>query len=125
MRATASVRGTSAPAPCWGRVPGVYRSRAVAYLPDGRTLALGEARPNSPRLAMRWLRKRAEQLAEQLDAPYARPVRGWIADTVEHGWALAGLTQGHTYVFRVTDDEGTLYLLTAEPAALTAIPRPC
>lgn len=59
-----------------------------------------------------------------MDEPYARPVQGWLADTEEQGWALDGLTQGETYVFRAVDDEGTLYVLTAEPAALTARPRP-
>jgi hypothetical protein len=46
-------------------------------------IVLGECRANSPRLAMRWMRERAEQLTDQLDAPYARPVRAWLRDTEE------------------------------------------
>lgn len=110
-------------APTWGRVQTGYRALAVAQLPNGQSVLLGSLRAKSPRLAMRWLRERAGHVADQVDAPYARPLRSWLIDGLEHQWALDGLARGESYVFRVRDEEGALYVLTAEPATVSVVPR--
>lgn len=98
----------------WGRLRAGFRSRAVAHVRGGPMIPLGEYRANSPRLAVRWVRKRAEQVADQLDAPYARPVRAWLDDADELEWALQFVTAGGPYVFMTMDDQGTRYVFTVE-----------
>lgn len=98
-----------------GRLRTGFRSRAVAHALGGPAIPLGESRTNSPRLAVRWLRERAEDVADQLDASYARPVRAWLRDAEELEWALAFLSVGEPYVYRATDGQGTHYVLTAQP----------
>ncbi len=102
-------------APAWVFLRAGFRAWAVAHTRGGPTIALGECQVNSPRLAMRWVRHRAENLADQLDAPYARPVRTWLRDSAELERALGSLAAGEPYVFRALDDQGTHYLFTAEP----------
>ena len=81
-------------ASAWGRLRAVFCSRAIADARGGPTVALGEYRANSPCLALRWAHDRAGYLADQLDAPYARPVRAWLRDTEELEWALAFVAAG-------------------------------
>lgn len=99
----------------WGRLRAGFRSRAVAHAHGGPVIRLGEYGANSPRLAMCWIRHRAEQLAHQLDAPYALPVHAWLRDTEELKWALEFVTAGQPYVFTARDDQGTRYVFTAAP----------
>ncbi len=108
-------------APEWRRIRGAYHARVVAQEPDGSQvlLSLGEHRADSPRLALRWLRGRVQDVADQLDPPYARPVWAWLVDVNEHAWALDFLAAGDPYVFRATDEDGTRYVFTAEPVALS------
>lgn len=100
-------------APAWGRLRAGFQSRAVAHTHGGPVISLGENRANSPRLAMRWVRDRAEQLAHQLDAPYARPVHAWLGDKEELEWAVEFVTAGQPYVFTARDDQWTRYVFTA------------
>ncbi|KPI01824.1 hypothetical protein OK074_5490 [Actinobacteria bacterium OK074] len=106
---------TAREAPVWGRIRGVYRALAVAHAPGGLRFPLGEHRSCSPRLALRWLRGRARDVADQLDPPYARVVWGWLGDADEHAWALRFVASGEPYVFRAADEGGTRYAFIAEP----------
>ena len=101
-----------------------YQTQAIANLADGRRIDLGSLEVKSPRRAMRWLRKRAEHFADQMDIPYARPLLAWLGDDREQHWALEGLLRGESCVVRVHDDEGTLYVLTAKPSAVGFQPTP-
>lgn len=98
---------------------GVYSARVVAHAPGGPRVPLGEHRADSPRLALRWLRGRAQDVADQMDSPYARVVLAWLDDADEHAWALEFMTAGEPYVFRATDEDGTRYVFTAELVALS------
>ncbi|MCQ4083162.1 hypothetical protein NGB36_21770 [Streptomyces sp. RB6PN25] len=60
------------------------------------------------------MRRRARDIADQLDPPTARPVRHWISDHAEHERALALLARGETYTFTIFDD-ATRYALSAHP----------
>lgn len=111
-------------APTWGRMRTNYQTHAIAYLPSGQSMLLGSFSAKTPRLAMRWLRERAGHVADQLDTPYARPLRSWLHDDLEHQWALDGLLRGERYVVRAWDEEGTLYLLTAKSPTLSIVSRP-
>jgi hypothetical protein len=92
-----------------------YQCEAVAYTPqEGRAFPLGTHPAATPRLALRWLRRRARDIANQLDAPAARPVRHWISDRAEHERALTILARGETYTFTIFDD-ATRYALSAHP----------
>lgn len=92
-----------------------YRCDATARTPqDGRSFPLGSSPATTPRLALRWLRRRARDIADQLDPPAARPARYWIRDDVEHERALSVLTHGETYTFTIFDDS-TRYTLSARP----------
>lgn len=108
--------------PAWGRVLTGYRTQATAHLPGGKHVHLGGVLAKTPRLAIRWLREHAGHVADQLDPPYARPLIAWLDDDQEWQWALSGLVRGESYVVRATDEEGTLYVLTAEPSTVSTVP---
>lgn len=108
--------------PAWGRVLTGYRTQATAHLPGGQRVHLGGVLAKTPRLAIRWLRERTGHVADQLDLPYARPLVAWLHDDQEWQWALDGLARGESYVVRACDEERTLYVLTAEPSAVSTVP---
>lgn len=93
-----------------------YSACLVAHSPGGQRVTLGAHRTDSPRLALRWLRGRTQDVADQCDPPYARPMYAWLVDTAEHARALDLVTAGEPYAFHVTDGDGTRYVFTAEPA---------
>ncbi|MFJ5101056.1 hypothetical protein [Streptomyces sp. NPDC088554] len=74
-------------------------------------------------MAVAWLMLRAEHIADQLDAPAAVPVRGWMADGREHARAVARLGRGETYSYLVRDGS-LVYLLTTAPGVVVASPEP-
>ncbi len=75
---------------------------------------LGAHAADSPRLALRWLRQRADHISDQLDPPAARTVLAWLHDHQAHEHALAVLASGTPYTHTVCDDT-VRYLLTAQP----------
>lgn len=101
-------------APVWGRVRGVYGARLTAHIPGGIQVPLGEHRTSSPHLTLRWLRGRAQDLADQLAAPYAHPLQVWASDKEEQNWALDYVMSGEPYLFWVTDEDGIRYVFLAQ-----------
>ena len=92
-----------------------FHCEAATYTPSTRhSLSLGTSSAATPRLALRWLLHRASQIADQLDAPAAAPVRHWINDQAEHEHALSLLVRNETYTFTIFDDT-TRYALSACP----------
>ncbi|EKX68635.1 hypothetical protein [Streptomyces ipomoeae] len=104
--------------PWWRQAGDGYRVRVVAHALDGRRAPLGEHRVRTPRLALRWLRGRAGDVADQLDPPYARVVAAWLGDTREHERALDLMTAGRPYLFLAQDEDGIRYAFTVEPLPL-------
>jgi hypothetical protein len=97
------------------RISPAYWCEAAAYTPqDGRSFLLGSYPTATGRLALRWLRHRARDIADQLDVPTARPVRHWITNDAEHERALAALAEGRTYTITVFENS-TRYTLSARP----------
>ncbi|GAU64845.1 hypothetical protein SSP35_01_01810 [Streptomyces sp. NBRC 110611] len=92
-----------------------YRAAATARCPDGTPVDLGGWVSHSPSDALSWVRKRAEQVAQQVGAPYDRAVRAWLDDTVEYSWAVDGLGVGVPFVLRAVDAEGCMYAFIARP----------
>jgi anti-sigma regulatory factor (Ser/Thr protein kinase) len=92
----------------------VYWSEAVAVVPLVSTHWLGSRSATTPRLALLWLRSRAQDIADQLDAPAAAPVRHWLQDHQEQEKPLRLLAAGCPYTFTVFED-GTRYILTTRP----------
>jgi hypothetical protein len=96
-----------------------YWCEAIAHTPaDHRVFHLGGNPTRSPRLAVRWLRERVGDVADQLDRPYADPGRYWLTDEPEHERARSTLSRGEVYVFRLYD-ETTRYILSARPTGRT------
>lgn len=79
-----------------------------------RTFRLGRYPADSPGPALRWLRGRARDVAEQLHPAHALPVRHWLDDEAEQRRILAALGRGEPYTFAAADDV-TRYLLSARP----------
>ncbi|WP_205379173.1 MULTISPECIES: hypothetical protein [Streptomyces] len=93
-----------------------YRCEAVAHTPhESCSISLGLRFAATPRLALRWLRRRAIDIADQLDAPVARPVHHWLSDHAAHEYALLTLARGDSYLFAISD-EATRYTLSVSPA---------
>lgn len=93
-----------------------YRCEAVAHvLHEGRFICLDLGSATTPRLALRWLRGRARDIADQLDPPAARPVRYWLSDSTAHEDALRALAGGESYLFAIRD-EAVHYTLSVSPA---------
>jgi hypothetical protein len=99
---------------------GRYRCRAVAYpLYETRSIPLGSHEAASPRLALRWLRERTGNVADQLDTAYAQPGRYWLRDETEHERTLAFLTTGTAYQLTL-HDENTRYVLAVHPPGVNS-----
>ncbi|MFJ1561989.1 hypothetical protein [Streptomyces mirabilis] len=72
-----------------------YWAECVAYPPNhSRVFRLGARPAGSPRLALRWLRSRARDIADQLDPAAAPQLEAWLRDTAAHQRALSALCQG-------------------------------
>ncbi|MCX5050975.1 hypothetical protein OHB48_22060 [Streptomyces sp. NBC_00474] len=99
----------------------MFRAQAIANLPNGRRVDLGGVEVASPLRAMRWLRKRAEHVADQLDVAFARPLLAWLGDERERHWTVEGLSRGEACLVRAHDEEGTLYVFTAAPIPVAAV----
>ncbi|AYN43776.1 hypothetical protein D9753_20370 [Streptomyces dangxiongensis] len=100
------------------RSPLLCQCRAAAYpLDEVRSIPLGSHDATSPRLALRWLRERARDITDQLDAPYAQPGLHWLTDEAEHERALAYMTGGTGYQLTLYD-ESTRYVLLAYPVGV-------
>lgn len=94
----------------------VIHCHVLAYsTEDTGAFPLGTYQARSPRLALRWLHPRAQNIADQVDAPAAQPARSWIDDQAEHERALSRFAHGATYTFTIADDT-TRYVLSARPA---------
>lgn len=92
-----------------------FRCEASAHTGPGHVISLGAHRARNPRLALRWLRGRAQDVADQLDPSYARPARHWLRDMTEHQRALSALAHGHPYAVTFADDTAH-YRLTIQPS---------
>jgi hypothetical protein len=92
-----------------------YWCEAVAHVGEGERTHLLSTQPTStPRLALRWLRSRVRDVADQLDPAPARPAGHWLADQVEHERVLSALAAGEAYAF-VLADGSTRYILSVRP----------
>jgi hypothetical protein len=85
---------------------------AIAYTCLGPAVWLGSKPATTPRLALRWLRSRAQDIADQLDPATAWPLRAWADDVFEQDRVLLRLTQGGFYTVTVCEDT-TRYVLSA------------
>ncbi|MFI1014231.1 hypothetical protein [Streptomyces sp. NPDC020965] len=83
-----------------------------------RVHLLGSRTTNTSRLALRWLRDRAQDITDQMDEPYAEQGRQWLTDEAEHERALRTLTQGQLYELTLHDD-ATRYVLSARRTGCT------
>jgi hypothetical protein len=93
----------------------IYWCEAVAHTLDRTaTYWLGFHSTKTPRLALRWLHARGDNIASQLDPVAAGPIRQWLSDTRTHEQALAALAHGKPYTFAAYDDE-VFYILSALP----------
>lgn len=84
-----------------------YAAETAAVFPLGAYTAL------TPRLAMRWIRTRAQDIGDQADPPGPQQVRFWLNDQREHERALSALREGHAYEHMIIND-GVRYVLRAE-----------
>jgi len=92
-----------------------YWCEALAYTPqDGRSFWLGSASTPTPRLALRWLRRRTQDVLDQLDAVATWPAHEWLINRPEHERALSALVRGEMYALSIFEDS-TRYILTARP----------
>ena len=79
-------------------LPPAIRCECVARpLGSAREFQLGWYPATSPRLALRWLFARTQDVADQLDPAFARPARHWLADRDEHRRAMSALARGGSY----------------------------
>lgn len=97
--------------------PVAYRVKATARYPDGSSIDLGGWTSYSPGRALGWIRARAEQVAQQLGAPYDGVVCAWLEDADGYRWAREGLLAGIPFVLRAVDAEGCTYMFVARPDA--------
>ncbi|WP_052069363.1 hypothetical protein [Streptacidiphilus albus] len=96
-----------------------YWCEALAHTPqDGRSFQLGSASTPTPRLALRWLLRRTQDVLDQLEPTVTWPAHEWLVDRPEHERALAALTRGETYTLSISEDT-THYVLTARPTGST------
>lgn len=94
-----------------------FRAEATVSCPDAPPIHLGDWMSYSPGGALGWLRKRAEQVAHQLGAPYDQGVRAWLEEAIEFRWAVDGLAAGVPFVLRAVDGQGCTYAFVARPDA--------
>ncbi|MGW6605260.1 hypothetical protein [Streptomyces sp. NPDC055036] len=95
-----------------------YWCEAAAHTPGSRTIWLNSHPARSPRLALRWMCARIQDVTDQLDQPHAQPGHHWLIDETEHDRARTTLAHGETYVLTLYDDT-TRYMLSARPAGGT------
>ncbi|WP_162793854.1 hypothetical protein [Streptomyces paludis] len=95
-----------------------YWCEVNAHTPGGRIIWLNSHPTGSPRLALRWIYTRVQDVTDQFDQPYALPGHHWLTDEAEHERALTTLARGRTYVLTLYDDT-TRYVLSARPAGGT------
>lgn len=123
MSGTGTAQHLTAPRPV------AYRAEATARYPDGSSIDLGGWTSYSPGRALGWVRTRAEQVAQQLGAPYDGVVHAWLEDAVGYQWARDGLAAGIPFTLRAVDAEGCTYALVARPdtqdRAATCPQTPC
>ncbi|WP_344260921.1 hypothetical protein [Streptomyces sodiiphilus] len=87
----------------------------MAYVPDERTLfVLGAHSADSAWAAVLWLSWRAAHLADQLELPAARSLRGWLGDRREGARALARLSRPAAFALIVPEGSAR-YVLSAVP----------
>lgn len=84
--------------------------------------ALGTHTARTPRVAMRWIRARAQDIGDQADPPGPQQIRFWLCDQREHERALAALREGHAYEHMIIND-GVRYVLRAEPFPVDPAPE--
>ncbi|MFF0001279.1 hypothetical protein [Streptomyces avermitilis] len=118
-----------------------YRCEALATtLNDKRAVVLAAHNAGSPRLAARWLKGQAEQLARRLDpdpfAPWlhaaplvltgdthaADVLRTWVRDPAKYADALQKLAARVSYNLTVTDSDAR-YSLIAAPVPVRRPPE--
>ncbi|WP_411120790.1 hypothetical protein [Streptomyces sp. x-19] len=97
----------------------VYRAELVVHRPDAPSIDLGGVVTYSPRRAVRWVRTRAEQVAQQLGVPGGTGALDWLGDQVAFGRAVYGLMAGNPVTLTVVDAEGCAYALVARPGGRT------
>lgn len=61
-------------------------------------------------------------MADQLDPPYAGPLRAWLNDDTERAWALGRLARGERYEVQAQDDGGVAFVLAAWPVVVDLTP---
>ncbi|NBM17084.1 hypothetical protein [Streptomyces sp. GC420] len=93
-----------------------YQCWAAAYPYETTPVSLGIHAARNPRLALRWLQHRAQEIIDQLDPPHARPGLHWLTDEAEHERVLSYLAAGTAYQLTLYD-ENTHYVLVASPPA--------
>lgn len=96
------------------RTASSYWCDAAAHLAGGRMVWLGGHRAAGALSALVWIGWRAGHIAEQLDAPLARPVWAWREDAHEHARALEQLAAGKTYALVISHDD-VAYVLAVTP----------
>ncbi|MGW7514839.1 hypothetical protein ACWGJ2_04535 [Streptomyces sp. NPDC054796] len=96
------------------RLATVYGCEAYAFTPLGPTWPLDSYGARSPRLALRWMRARVQDVADQLDPAVAAPARHWLTDQREHEWVLTRLRVGAPYTLTLFEDT-TRYVLMVKP----------
>lgn len=102
---------------------GSYWCDAAAYVAGGRMIWLGGNSTAVPVAALVWLGWRAGHVAEQLDAPLARPVWAWRDDGDEHARAVERLSRGETYALVIQTDD-VVFVLAATPVTGEGEPWP-
>jgi len=80
----------------------------------GGVHSLGGAATLTPRLAMRWAQRRAQEIATQLTPPASWVIFGWAQDLAELERALRQLAVGIEYT-REFYEEGDRYVLSVRP----------
>jgi hypothetical protein len=94
-----------------------YWCECTAHTSDhARVFRLGSHPAESPRLALGWLRARAQEVADQLDPSFTRPAKHWLRNQDEHQRATSALARGELYSFAIAD--GSIhYVLSARPTS--------
>ncbi|MFI6289550.1 hypothetical protein ACIBCM_33250 [Streptomyces sp. NPDC051018] len=106
------------PTPGHGHGHGYWCEATAITAVPGHAIPLSTHQARSPRLALRWLRARVQDVTEQLDPPYAAPAHHWLTDEPEHDRARTLLAHGGTYTLTL-HDESARFILSARPTGNT------